>query len=338
MIPTVTTWLSIPSPPQGTWYVGPFPIRAYALCILTGIAVAWWLTMKRWVQRGGRTETLEGILTWAVLAGIIGARIYHVITDYQLYFGPDRDWWRMFFIWEGGLGIWGAVALGALAAWWQARRHGVRFSAVADAVAPGLLIAQAIGRVGNWFNQELYGRPSDLPWALEIDPAHRITGYEQVATYHPTFLYELLWNLAACAALLWAEKRWSLGRGKLFAAYVVLYTLGRFWIESLRIDTVNHIGGFRLNNYTSALVFVGALVVLIWLVRNRPGADVPVEPAREADSAGAVTEAGPAEELVSPDSADPTGTAPESTADLASGAGDVDPVAQPKTAASDDQE
>ena len=276
--------LSIPSPSQGTWWIGPIPIRAYALCILLGIVVAWWLTMKRWVAKGGRTETLEGILTWAILAGIIGARIYHVITDYQLYFGEGRDWWRMFFIWEGGLGIWGAVALGGLAAWWQARKHGVAFSAIADSVAPGLLLAQAIGRLGNWFNQELYGRPTTLPWGLEIDPAHRIAGYENVATYHPTFLYELLWNVAACAVLLWAEKRWSLSRGKVFALYVVMYTVGRFWIEALRIDTVNHIGGFRLNNYTSAIVFAGALAVLFWLIRHRPGTDIPVEPVTAEDS------------------------------------------------------
>ncbi|HOB05123.1 MAG TPA: prolipoprotein diacylglyceryl transferase [Propionibacteriaceae bacterium] len=276
--------LSIPSPSQGTWWIGPIPIRAYALCILLGIVVAWWLTMKRWVAKGGRTETLEGILTWAILAGIIGARIYHVITDYQLYFGEGRDWWRMFFIWEGGLGIWGAVALGGLAAWWQARKHGVAFSAIADSVAPGLLLAQAIGRLGNWFNQELYGRPTTLPWGLEIDPAHRIAGYENAATYHPTFLYELLWNVAACAVLLWAEKRWSLSRGKVFALYVVMYTVGRFWIEALRIDTVNHIGGFRLNNYTSAIVFAGALAALIWLIRHRPGTDSPVEPVTPEDS------------------------------------------------------
>jgi prolipoprotein diacylglyceryl transferase len=281
----VLSLLSIPSPPQGTWYLGPVPLRAYALCILAGIAVAWWMTTKRWVARGGRTETLEGILTWAVLAGIVGTRIYHVITDYQLYFGPGRDWYRIFFIWEGGLGIWGGVALGGLAAWWQAHKHGVRFSAVADAVAPGLVLAQAIGRLGNWFNQELYGRPTDLPWGLEIDAAHRLAGYENVATYHPTFLYELLWNVGVCLALLWAERRWSLGRGKLFTLYVVLYTLGRFWIEALRIDTVNHIGGFRLNNYTSAIVFVAALAVLAWLVRNRPGTNIPVESAEPVAAA-----------------------------------------------------
>ncbi len=291
------TLLSIPSPPQGVWYLGPIPIRAYALCIIVGIVVGWWLTMKRWVARGGRTETLELILSWAIPAGIVGTRVYHVITDYQLYFGPGRDWWRMFFIWEGGLGIWGGVALGGLAAWWQAKKHGVAFSAVADAGAPGLLIAQAIGRLGNWFNQELYGRPTDLPWGLEIDAAHRMAGYENVATYHPTFLYELLWNLAACAVLLWAEKRWSLGRGKVFALYVVLYTLGRFWIEALRIDTVNHIGAFRLNNYTSAIVFAGALAVLIWLTRNRPGTDVPVEPPLSSTPEASVSVALEADDL-----------------------------------------
>ncbi len=277
----MTPWF-IPSPPQGTWYLGPVPIRAYALCILTGIVIGWWWTGRRWKARGGRTETLEGILGWAVVAGVIGARLYHVITDYQLYFGPGRDWTGIFRIWEGGLGIWGAVALGALAAWWRCRKAGVSFAALADCVVPGLLIAQGLGRLGNWFNQELYGRPTTLPWALEIDPAHRLAGYEQVATYHPTFLYELLWTFACAGILVWAERRWSLGRGKLFALYIVSYTLGRFWIEALRIDTVNTIGGFRLNNYTSAIVFVLGVGLFVWLSKNRPGrSPEPLEPERE---------------------------------------------------------
>lgn len=290
------TELFIPSPSQGVWYLGPVPIRAYALSILAGIAVGWWLTMRRWRRCGGSTETLEGILTWAVLAGIIGARVYHVITDYQLYVGPGRQWWRMFYVWEGGLGIWGAVAAGALAVWWRCRKTGVSFAAVADSVAPGLLLAQGIGRLGNWWNQELYGRPTSVPWAVEIDTAHRQAGYEQYATYHPTFLYEMLWTFLVAGLLLLLERRFALGRGKLFALYIVGYSLGRFWIESLRIDSVNHIGGFRLNNYTSAITFALGLALFLWLLRRRPGPNPEMrEASAETGAAVAATEAdGPA--------------------------------------------
>ncbi|HSN11347.1 MAG TPA: prolipoprotein diacylglyceryl transferase [Propionibacteriaceae bacterium] len=272
------TVLFIPSPPVGVWYLGPLPIRAYALAIITGIVVAWWITGRRWRARGGTQETLDGILVWTVLAGIIGARIYHVATDPELYFGPGRTWYRMFFIWEGGLGIWGAVAVGAVVAWWRCRVAHVSFAALADVIAPGLLVAQAIGRIGNYFNQELYGRPTTLPWGLEIDPAHRMSGYEQYATYHPTFLYELLWCLAGAALLILVERLFHLGRGKLFASYIVWYTIGRFWVESLRIDTANTFGGLRLNEYTSLIVFAAGVVLLVVLLVTRPGpSPVPVE-------------------------------------------------------------
>jgi prolipoprotein diacylglyceryl transferase len=165
-----------------------------------------------------------------------------------------------------------------------ARRKQVRFPALLDAVAPGLVVAQAIGRLGNWFNQELFGRPTTLPWGLEIDEQHRPNGYEDFATFHPTFAYELVWNLGVAGVLIWADRKWKLGHGKVFALYVVLYTAGRFWIEALRIDSVNEIGGFRLNNYTSLIVFVVALVSLIWLVRNRPGRERVVEGPDPIDS------------------------------------------------------
>lgn len=313
--------LFIPSPPQGVWYLGPLPIRAYALSIIAGIVLGWWLSARRWRARGGTQETLDTILTWAVVAGIIGARIYHVLTDAELYFGPGRQWWRIFVIWEGGLGIWGAVAGGALVAWWRCRKAGVSFAALADVVAPGLLVAQAVGRLGNWFNQELYGRPTTVPWALEISPEHRIVGYQQYATYHPTFLYELVWCLVGAGVLLVAERRFRLGRGKLMASYVVWYTLGRFWIESLRIDTVNAVGGVRLNSYTSAIVFVGGLVLLIWLLRARPGmSPVPIEagaPITDEAAAGAGEE--PGQELV-------VGTAEVASADVEQSAAADDPV------------
>ncbi len=279
------TPLFIPSPPVGVWYIGPVPIRAYALSIIAGIILAWWISGRRWRARGGTQDTLDGILIWTILAGIIGARIYHVVTDPELYFAPGRTWYRMFFIWEGGLGIWGAVAVGALVAWWRCRAAHVSFAALADVIAPGLLVAQAVGRIGNYFNQELYGRPTTLPWGLEIDMAHRISGYEQYATYHPTFLYELLWCLLGAVVLLLVERWFHLGRGKLFAAYIVWYTPGRFFVENLRIDTANTFGGFRLNAYTSLIVFAAGVILLVVLLVKRPGpSPVPLE--QPADQGG----------------------------------------------------
>ena len=180
-------------------------------------------------------------------------------------------------IWEGGLGVWGAIAFGVLGAWLVARRKQIRLLALLDAMAPGLLVAQAIGRLGNWFNQELFGRPTTLPWALEIYPQYRPAGFEQFETFHPTFLYEMVWNLAAAALLVLLDRRLRLGHGKVFALYVLLYTAGRFWIEALRIDTVTQIAGFRLNNYTSLILFLAALTWLVWLARNRPGREEVVE-------------------------------------------------------------
>ncbi len=269
--------LFIPSPDTGIWHVFGVPIRAYALCIIAGIIVGGMIASRRWRARGGSPDTLELVIAVGIPCGIVGARIYHVITDYQLYFGPGRDPLDALKIWNGGLGIWGAVALGVLGGYFVARRRQVRFPALLDAVAPGLAVAQAIGRLGNWFNQELFGRPTTLPWGLEIDEQYRPSGYEDYATFHPTFLYELLWNLGVAGVLIWADRKWKLGHGKVFALYVVLYTAGRFWIEALRIDSVNEIGGFRLNNYTSLIVFVVALLWLLWLVKNRPGRELVVE-------------------------------------------------------------
>lgn len=288
--------LSIPSPSTGIWYVGAFPLRAYALCIIAGIIVAMVIANRRWRARGGTGDNLETVLVLAIPCGIIGARVYHVITDYELYFGPGRNPVDALKIWNGGLGIWGAVAGGAAGAYVVARRRGIRFPALLDALAPAVLVAQAIGRLGNWFNQELFGRPTTLPWALEIAPSYRPSGYVMDSTFHPTFLYELLWNLAVALVLVVLDRRFRLGHGKVFALYVALYSLGRFWIEALRIDTVNEIGGFRLNNYTSALAFVVAVAVLVWLIRNRPGREEVVErpkdaPASDAADAPATDEA-----------------------------------------------
>ncbi|CAI9410180.1 Phosphatidylglycerol--prolipoprotein diacylglyceryl transferase [Aestuariimicrobium sp. T2.26MG-19.2B] len=266
-------WLSIPSPSWNGFNLGPLRVHAYALCILAGVVVAWLLVRHRYRVRGGNPEQVESLTLWAVLAGIIGARIYHVITDPELYFGPGRDWYRAFFIWEGGLGIWGGVAAGALVVWWLCRRWQVNFGAVADVMAPALLIAQAIGRLGNWFNQELFGGPTTLPWGLEIAPQYRPVGYEQFATFHPTFLYELLWCLLGAALLLVLERPLRLGRGKLMTGYVIWYTLGRFFIEGVRIDKANQFGGLRVNEYVSLVVFLAAVALLVVQFVRYPGRD-----------------------------------------------------------------
>jgi prolipoprotein diacylglyceryl transferase len=290
--------LSIPSPSTGVWEVFGFPLRAYALCIIAGIVVAMMIANRRWRARGGTSDTLETVVVVAIPFGIVGARLYHVITDYQLYFGPGRDPVDALKIWNGGLGIWGAVALGALGAYLVARRRRVPFPALLDTLAPALVVAQAIGRLGNWFNSELFGRPTTLPWALEIAPQHRPSGFAQYATFHPTFLYELVWDLGVAAVLIWADRRFRLGHGKVFALYVVLYTAGRFWIEALRIDQVNQIEGFRLNNYTSAIMFVLGLVWLLWLRKNRPGRESVLEPPKgDAVPAVAAREGEPAEDV-----------------------------------------
>ncbi|GAB4068048.1 prolipoprotein diacylglyceryl transferase [Angustibacter speluncae] len=263
--------LAIPSPSQGVWHLGPFPVRAYALCILAGIVLAIWLGQRRLTERGGPPGAVADVAIWAVPFGIVGGRLYHVISSPDAYFGPDGDPAKALRIWEGGLGIWGAIALGAVGAAIGCRRAGLRLSTFADAVAPGVLLAQAVGRLGNWFNQELFGGPTTLPWALAIDPQYRPAGYEEFATFHPTFLYELLWNVAAALVLLWLDKRFRLGHGRVFWAYVALYTLGRVWIEAVRIDDAERVLGLRLNIWTSILLFALAVAAFVVSQRRHPG-------------------------------------------------------------------
>lgn len=271
----------IPSPSEGVWDIGPIPLRAYALGIIIGALVAIWIGEKRFQARGGREGLIGDVAIWAIPFGIVGARIYHVATDPELYFGDGKSPVNALKIWEGGLGIWGAVAGGAAGAYIACRRYGVSFSSVADALAPGLLVAQAIGRIGNYFNQELFGKPTTQPWGLEIDAAHRPDGYSQFATFHPTFLYELLWNLAAAALIVAIDRKVKLTGGRAFALYAMLYTSGRVWIEALRIDTANHIGPFRLNVWTSIIVFAVAAAYFI-ATRKRGQADqVAEEPVDE---------------------------------------------------------
>lgn len=271
---------SIPSPARGVWHLGPLPVRAYALCIIVGVIVAVVIGDRRWVARGGRHGTVADVATWAVPFGLVGARLYHVITDPELYFGSGRHPLDALRIWEGGLGIWGAVSCGALGAWIGCRRRGISVAAFGDAVAPGIAVAQAIGRLGNYFNQELYGRATDLPWALHItNPKDGVPGY-----YHPTFLYELLWDLGVAALVVWADRRFRLGHGRAFALYVAAYSLGRFWIEALRVDPAHHILGVRLNDWVSLLVFLGAVTYLV-ATRHRGREDTvePTDPTGPAD-------------------------------------------------------
>lgn len=284
--------VEIPVPPFSRIPLGPLTIHCYALCIIAGILAGSSLASRRWRARGGDDATLERAILFGVVFGIVGARLYHVVTDHQLYFGLGRNPWDALAIWNGGLGIWGGVALGALGAWLAVRGRGVRFWALADAVAPGVLLAQAIGRLGNWFNQELYGRPLQAWWAVRIDPDHRLARYADVATYHPTFAYEMVWNLVGVALLLWLDRRLGLGRGKVFWSYVAYYTAGRTWIEHLRIDTVSIVGGFRLNEYTSWIVFATSIVILLWLCWARPGRE---ERAQDSMVEGGTPQAGDTE-------------------------------------------
>ncbi|WP_288747040.1 prolipoprotein diacylglyceryl transferase [uncultured Corynebacterium sp.] len=279
---------NIPSPPQGVvWHLGSIPIHAYALCIIAGILVGMWMTLRRYTARGGNPDTVWDATIVVIPAGIVGGRLYHVITDNQKYFCETCNPVDALKVTNGGLGIWGAVALSAVALWVMFRIKKIPLAPFADAVAPGLILAQGIGRLGNWFNQELYGRPTDVPWALDIyyrvDEAGEyapVSGHstgEVIASVHPTFLYELIWNVLVCLFLLWAHKAWKLGRGRVFALYVVGYTLGRFFIEGMRSDEATEIFGVRVNLIVSAVVFIAGLIVFFLLDRQRKGPETPEE-------------------------------------------------------------
>ncbi|MFE5301762.1 prolipoprotein diacylglyceryl transferase [Streptomyces sp. NPDC056632] len=273
----------IPSPSTGVIHLGPIPLRGYAFCIIIGVFVAVWLGNKRWIARGGTAGTVADIAVWAVPFGLVGGRLYHVITDYQLYFSEGENWVDAFKIWEGGLGIWGAIALGAVGAWIGCRRRGIPLPAYADAIAPGIVLAQAVGRWGNWFNQELYGKPTDLPWALKITAgANREAGL-----YHPTFLYESLWCVGVALLVIWADRRFTLGHGRAFALYVAAYCAGRGWIEYMRVDEAHHVLGLRLNVWTAIVVGLLAVVYMVISAKVRPGREEIVEPKKDADEKAA---------------------------------------------------
>src|SRR5213593_503136 len=256
--PPMLPLLSIPSPHSSTIELGPLSIHFYGLTLLAAIAAAVAITGVRWTRRGGDWDLIFRVAVWGVAFGIIGARLYHDITSWNEL--PDA-WWGPFAIWKGGLGVWGGIGLGVIVGAIVAKRAGANVALLMDCVAPGLLVAQGIGRLGNWWNQELYGKPTGLPWGLEIDPSHYGSSvYPAGTTFHPTFLYELIWNLFAALLLIWIGRRFAIRPPGLFALYVTFYCFGRFWIEMLRIDTAHHIAGLRLNDWVAAIGFVAGLV------------------------------------------------------------------------------
>ena len=258
---------SIPSPNSGTLELGPLTIHMYGLTLLLAIGVCTWVTGKRWVNRGGDWDLIFRCAVWGVGAGIVGARLYHVLTSWDEV--PDA-WWGPFAIWRGGLGVWGGIALGCLVGGIVAKRSGVDVWLLADCLAPGLLLAQGIGRLGNWWNQELFGKPTDLPWALRIDPENRPPDHLDAATFHPTFLYELLWDFAMAAVLVYLiERRLRPRPPGVFAAYIALYCVGRFFEELLRIDPAHHIAGLRLNAWVSLLGVVAGVTWYVLSQRDR---------------------------------------------------------------------
>jgi prolipoprotein diacylglyceryl transferase len=280
----------IPSPPQGVWHLGPIPIRAYALCIIVGIIVAIWWGERRYVARGGQAGAVIDMAVWAVPFGLVGGRLYHVITDAWRYFGAGKDPVDALKIWDGGLGIPGAIALGAVGAWIACRRKGIPLPFMADAVAPGIVTAQAIGRIGNYFNQELYGDPTKLPWGLEIfqrvNPATGLPddldgvaiNHVPVSIVHPTFLYELIWDLIIAVVVVVVDRRLRLGHGRAFALYVFGYAFGRFFIELMRSDQATKILGVRVNVWTMTVLFILGVTYFVLAGRRGPREDAALFP------------------------------------------------------------
>lgn len=269
----------IPSPTISQFSLGPLTIRFYALCILTGIVLAVWIANVRWRKLGGNFDQILDIALVSVPSGIIGARLYHIITTPERFFGASGDWKEMFRIWNGGLGIWGGVALGALAAWaWCGHKH-YPMALLADTIAPGLLVAQAVGRLGNWFNQELYGAPTTLPWGLKLNTSGAAIGNSEQCydgatcptgtLFHPTFLYELIWNLIGALLIVWVGRKAmnKLKAGSLFTLYIMWYTAGRTWIEALRIDFAHEFLGVRVNVWVSIAVFIAGVVAFVLVQR-----------------------------------------------------------------------
>ena len=287
--PVAAALASIPSPPFDSIDLGPLHLNVYGLMIALGVIVAVWVFGRRLEERGvGDADDASAIAIWAVLAGVIGARLYHVATDWERFAG---DLQRIPAIWEGGLGIPGGLGLGIPVGLWMARRRGIALSTAATCAAPGIPFAQAIGRLGNWFNQELYGRPSDLPWALRIDADHLVVDPETGerfavgTTFHPTFLYEGLWNVGVGVVLLWVDRRFRPGGGALMGLFVALYGVGRFWVEGLRVDPADHLGPLRWNQWVALAMVVGGLAAFAVLRRRPEPAPAAGGPAVDGDPA-----------------------------------------------------
>ncbi len=359
---TTTVLAYFPSPGQGVWYLGPVPIRAYALCIIAGIIAALVIGDRRWAARGGERGVIYDIALWAVPFGLIGGRLYHLMTDWRTYFGPGGAGVSAALrIWEGGLGIWGAVALGGVGAWIACRRRGIPLPAFGDAVAPGIVLAQAIGRLGNYFNQELYGRETTVPWGMEIFyrrdssgvlDVHSLDGVstgQVAAVVHPTFLYELLWNVGVFFVLILVDRKFRMGHGRLFALYVASYCVGRFWVELLRDDTATLVAGIRINVFTATFVFVGAVVYILLAPKGREDPatlrghepiETPVEEAVEeftedllvaaAKSTGLIAAVTVAGEHEDEDSGAPARVEPDAGADVAEAEAEAEETVEPE--------
>ncbi len=284
MHPLVAIVAFIPSPPSNGISVGPLRLHIYGLCIAAGIAVAVMVAQRRWQKIGGLPGTMSTLAVWGVPGGLIGARLYSVLTSYQQDTGGH--FWRVFAIWQGGLGIWGAVVGGVALGLVGAHRHHLRTAPLLDCVALAFPLAQAVGRLGNYFNQELFGKPSGLPWAVKIDAAHRPAAYMSAMAFQPTFAYEMVWDVFSFVVVLLVAHRVKLRRGYLFAVYAMAYTVGRFWIEYLRIDPAHKYGPFRLNDYTSFIVFAAATIMIFTRGRPHSGDELVSDPLPDGDVAG----------------------------------------------------
>ena len=273
----------IPSPSVNGFHLGPLFIHVYGLMYVVGIALAIIITRRRWRAMGGNPDLVGEVAIWAVPAGIIGGRIYFDITTPA---DIPHQWWGIFAVWSGGLGVWGGIAAGAAAGIWRVRRAGADAGQFANAIAPALLVAQAVGRIGNYFNQELFGKPSGLPWALEISLGHRPGGYLTDRTFQPSFLYEMIFDLALAAFLVWLGHHRKIRPWGLFALYVAGYSAYRIFEETIRIDSSEHFLGLRLNFYVATIL---ALIGIGWFIRSQRAPAIGTKP----DGSG------------SPDSADP---------------------------------
>ena len=256
---------SFPSPPINSFHIGPLQVHFYGVLIAIGVALAFVVARRRFERMGGDGDVLERILIWTVVAGFVGARIGYINTHFSRFSGRP---WAMLFIWEGGLAFFGGLTLGAITAVWLARRWHLDVAKMADAVVVGIPLAQAIGRWGNYFNQELFGTPTNLPWAVQIDPAHRPERYAQFATFHPTFLYESVYNLGIVAVLLLVERKRDLRHGSLLGIYLVLYGIMRFLVELIRTDTSFRLLGLSRNGWIALLVSVTAAIGVAWWERR----------------------------------------------------------------------